>query len=377
MNIEQKTILFSEYKVGNSVDSFGFVPDLVLIFGESKFLNESGIPAAYKDLYKDCIVTGCSTSGEIYDQTVSDNSLSITAIKFEKTRLEFHSVSASTNSENAGHELVKKFSAEGMRHLFLLSDGLKVNGSDLVEGILKVLPNDVNVTGGLAGDGADFKITYVVDDGKVETGVISAVAFYGESIEVGYGSLGGWTSFGIERSVTRSEGNILYELDSLPALEIYKSYLGDQADKLPASGLLFPLSLRTDPEKEPVVRTILAIDDEAQSMTFAGDIQEGAYVKLMKANVDGLIDGAEGAAKVSYVKGTTSPPECAILISCVGRKLVLKQLVEEEVEAVKEVLGEQCYLTGFYSYGELAPFQQGTACELHNQTMTITTFSEK
>lgn len=357
---------------------FSFTPQLVLIFGQPDLLVNSGVVQIFKKKYPAAIVTGCSTAGEICNSTVIDDTIVANAISFDKSKMEYCSVNLSEveNVHAAGKKLLSNFSTEGMRHIFVLSDGLAVNGTDLVEGIREKLPEHVNVTGGLAGDGSNFNKTYVIDNGEVKSGIISALAFYGDSIEIGYGSLGGWNSFGIERSVTRSKDNVLYELDNLPALEIYKSYLGDQASQLPSSGLLFPLSLRTSPDKEPVVRTILAVDEKTQSLTFAGDIPEGAYVKLMKANVDDLINGAEGAADVSYNKDSGKKPEFAILISCVGRKLVMKQLVEEEVEAVKEVLGEQTLITGFYSYGELAPFQQGERCELHNQTMTITTFTE-
>jgi hypothetical protein len=126
-----------------------------------------------------------------------------------------------------------------------------------------------------------------------------------------------------------------------------------------------------------VVRTILAVSEADQSMTFAGDVPEGSYAQLMKANFDRLIDGAVGAARASQRSLTGTSPDLAILISCVGRKLVLKQRIEEEVEGVRDVVGEHTVLTGFYSYGEISPFAAGASCELHNQTMTITTFREE
>jgi hypothetical protein len=196
-------------------------------------------------------------------------------------------------------------------------------------------------------------------------------------LKVGYGSLGGWDSFGPERVITRSKGNILYELDNKSALELYKTYLGEHAQGLPATGLLFPLSVRANQQDTGVVRTILAVNEEDQSMTFAGDMPQGAYARLMKANADRLIDGSMAAARTSYQALTGSSPELAILISCVGRKLVLKQRIEEELEGVREVLGPLPALTGFYSYGEISPFIPDARCELHNQTMTITTFLEK
>jgi len=193
---------------------------------------------------------------------------------------------------------------------------------------------------------------------------------------VGIGSLGGWGPFGPDRVVTRSVGNVLYELDSQPALELYKRYLGEHAAGLPATGLLFPLGLRVEGSENRLVRTILGVDDAERSLTFAGDVPEGATVQLMRANHERLVDGAAGAARISYEAIGSSSPDLAVLISCVGRKLVLKQMIEEEVEGVRDVLGEQTRLTGFYSNGEIAPFDPTGNCELHNQTMTITTFSE-
>lgn len=356
-----------------------FTPDLILIFGGREILSETPIVKLLRDTFSKTILSGCSTSGEITETNVRDNSLSITAIKFDHTPISYKEVSIHDfeNGEMAGKALAEKLEADGLKHMFVLSEGLHVNGTELVTGLRKNLPEGVNVTGGLAGDGADFNKTIIISNsGIVKSDIITAVGFYGEHIKIGYGSLGGWDSFGIERSVTKSKANVLYEIDNTPALEIYKSFLGEQAKDLPASGLLFPLSMRVETDSDPVVRTILAVDEEKQSLTFAGDIPVGSYIKLMKANIDRLINGAEEAAKVSIDPLAGNIPELAILISCVGRKLVLKQLVEEEVEAVQEIVGEQAVITGFYSYGELAPFLQGAKCELHNQTMTITTFSE-
>jgi hypothetical protein len=214
-------------------------------------------------------------------------------------------------------------------------------------------------------------------DGSAKPDTVGILGFYGGALRVGYASLGGWDAFGPERMVTKSEGNVLYELDGKSALQLYKTYLGEHAAGLPATGLLFPLSIRQEGHPTPVVRTILSIDEDAQSMTFAGDVPEGAHAQLMKANFDRLIDGAHGAAEATHEAVGSSSPELAILISCVGRKLVLKQRVEEEVESVREVLGDSTMLAGFYSYGEISPFTPSAKCELHNQTMTITTFSEK
>ncbi|HEX2787948.1 MAG TPA: FIST N-terminal domain-containing protein [Ignavibacteria bacterium] len=351
-------------------------PNFILLFGSTGLIKDTQYTDFLKENYPGAVMTGCSTSGEICGTEVSDDTLIATLVEFEKTKLEAHSIDISSpdKSYDLGVGLIKKFDTKDLVHIFVLSDGLNINGSKLVEGMRSVTPSNISITGGLAGDGANFTETYVIDaDGNPTSKVITAIGFYGNNLAIGYGSLGGWDSFGIDRLVTKSNDNVLYELDNTPALSLYKSFLGEQAANLPSSGLLFPLSLRSNADSTPVVRTILAIDENKQSLTFAGDIPEGSYVRLMKANFDRLIDGAEEAAKVSL---NGASPDLAILISCVGRKLVLKQMVEEEVEAVQGVIGSNAKITGFYSYGEIAPFMKEAKCELHNQTMTITTFKE-
>ncbi len=351
---------------------------LVIVFGSTELMKQSLYIDEITKSFPKAVIIGCSTAGEILGTSVRDNTIVATALQFEKSTIvsKFVTINETSDSYNKAKELIEGLPKDGLKHVFVLSNGLIVNGSELVKGFRAHLPENVKVTGGLAGDGANFKETFVVNsNGKSNENIISAVGFYGDNLEISYGSLGGWDSFGIERIVTKSKNNVLYELDRLPALQLYKSFLGEHASGLPASGLLFPLNLRTETDEIPVVRTILAIDENKQSLTFAGDIPQGSYVRLMKANFDRLIKGAEGAAKKTMI-GAAGSPDVAILISCVGRKLVLKQMIEEEVESVKEVLGEETQLCGFYSYGEISPFNKDAKCELHNQTMTITTFKE-
>ena len=323
---------------------------------------------------------GCSTAGEISDTRVFDDSLVITAIEFEHTQVKGTQVkldSGNMDSFKAGEKLAKALDHDKLVHVLVISEGTHTNGSDLVRGLSKHLPADVAITGGLAGDGANFEETIVFYNSGPMPDSIVVVGFYGDKLQIGYGSMGGWDPFGPERLITRSKGNVLYELDDQSALGLYKNYLGDHAIDLPSSALLFPLSIRSDNYPEQLVRTILAVDDEAGSMTFAGDVPQGAYARFMKANFDRLVDGAYGAAKTSFEVGGGESPDLAILISCVGRKLVLQQMVEDELESVREVLGERTVLTGFYSYGEICPSAPSASCDLHNQTMTITTISEK
>lgn len=360
----------------DAMSEIDFSPDIFLLFVSPLFTKKEALLSELTNRFTETTIIGCSTAGEISGINVSDNSVSLTAIKFEKVKhkLVKVQVNAMDDSLKSGIDLGQQLKSEDLKHVLVFSDGLNVNGADLVRGLRNILPK-TSITGGLAADGSDFNKTFVIANNFIDDKIIVGLGLYGDHLKIGYSSKGGWDSFGIDRLVTKSDKNVLYELDGQPALELYKSFLGDNAKNLPSSGLLFPLSMRVNDHDQPVVRTILSVDEKNQSLTFAGNIPKGAYVRLMKANVDRLIVGAEDSAKNAF-KATKENAELAILISCVGRRLVLKQLVEEEVEVVQEIVGEQPKITGFYSYGEIAPFGEFSPCELHNQTMTITTLSE-
>lgn len=359
--------------------TLGNSAQLVLVFGATDILKKEIRLKEIKKVYPNAYFFGCSTAGEIYGTSVHDDSLVMAAINFEKSSVRCAQVeiSGTEDSFSAGERLAESIEKKELIHAFVLSDGLKINGSELVRGLEKKLPENVKITGGLAGDGVRFKETFVLSDGVSRKNTVGILGFYGNNLKIGYGSVGGWDPFGPERIITRSKGNILYELDGQSALELYKGYLGEYAGGLPATGLLFPLSIKSKEGEISLVRTILSVNEEERSLTFAGDVPEGWYARLMKANFDRLIDGAINAAQDSHeILGGLSV-DLAVLISCVGRKLILKQRVEEEIEGVSEILGESAVLTGFYSYGEIAPFGPSYKCALHNQTMTITVFSER
>ncbi len=378
MRVEQARWMESSGWGPGGTGSLGGDASLVLLFGSRRVLSRSDLVDEVRRRYPHARRIGCSTAGEILGTEVTDDTLVATAVRFESTRLAGSSVTVggAAESRDAGRRLAGSLDPAGLTHVFVLSDGLHVNGSELVRGLAEALPPQVTVTGGLSGDGSAFEETLVFWEDDARPGRIAVLGLYGERLKVGYGSLGGWDPFGPERVVTRSDGNVLYELDGRSALGLYKEYLGEHAAGLPASGLLFPLSVRNEVEGTGVVRTILAVSEKDESLTFAGDVPVGSIARLMKANFDRLVDGAVGAARTSATPLGSSSPELAILISCVGRKLILKQRIEDEVEGVREVLGPKAALTGFYSYGEISPFTPDAKCELHNQTMTITTLSE-
>ncbi len=350
---------------------------LVIVFGSSSFLESPDRVHDLSQTFSGIPMIGCSTSGEVFGNEIKDNSLVGGVLQFDWTTVKTAAVAIHdpTESYRVGQQIADELLSPDLKGVLVLSDGLLINGSELIRGLNAILPESVVISGGLAGDGDRFKQTWVIQNNVPTGGMVTAVGLYGDRIQLGHGSKGGWDYLGPERRVTRSDGNVLYELDGKPALELYKEYLGDRASGLPATALLFPLALKQDgPGDEYLVRTILGVDETAQSMTFAGNIPQDSLVQLMRGNFDRLITGASEAAMLTESENPENT--LAIAITCVGRRLVLGERAEEEIEATLEVFPPGTQQIGFYSYGELSPYANGR-CELHNQTMTLTTISER
>ncbi len=354
--------------------------DLVLIFASPDRIGDPALRETLRALHPTAAVAGCSTAGEIHGIEATEGAATATAIAFDHTRVVAETFDARLHPSHRalGGAIAARLAGPELSHVFLLSDGLRVDGSELVKGLLAALPPGVGVTGGLAGDGNDFARTQVLDETGADASRVRAVALYGDRIAVRAGSEGGWRAFGPRRLITRAEGSVLYELDHRPALEVYRRYLGDQADLLPAAGLRYPLEVSEPDGSPPIVRTLLSVDAEAGALIFAGAVGHGSHARLMQANVDGLIGGAAAAATACVDESAGPPPtgdRLALLVSCIGRQLVLRQRTEEELEAVEDILGDAT-LTGFYSYGEIGPHSTRAPSVLHNQTMSITLLQE-
>ncbi|WP_435415298.1 FIST signal transduction protein [Polaribacter aestuariivivens] len=354
---------------------------LVLVFGNRHQLEDVNIYKEIKTLFKDGHIVFGSTAGNISSKFVEDETITITAIEFEKSSFKIKTTNVLENKESSldsfktGKELIKQFPEKDLKYVFVVAEGSFINGSQLTKGMNSATEDNLLITGALCGDAARFEKTIASYNENPKPGEIVAIGLYGDSLEVSFSIKGGWTPFGPERKVTKAKDNVLFELDNKPALDLYKTYLGDKSKELPGAALLYPLKVKSNIEKQSIVRTILNINEAENSMILAGDIKENSLVQLMMTNVDSIVDAAQYAAEKA-TELRQKKPELAILVSCIGRKLVLDQRVEEEVEEVIEVVGSTTTVCGLYSYGEIAPFHGENNCQLHNQTMTITLISE-
>jgi hypothetical protein len=212
-------------------------------------------------------ILGSSTGGQINNDDINDDDIVAAAIRFDATPLRLcrQDIGGPHQSRECGQAIGRALYADDLAGMFVLSDGLNINGSALVAGITEVIGPKIPLTGGLAGDGADFKETLVGGDCPPRPRVVAAIGFYGSAIRVSHGSAGGWDLFGPRRVVTSSAGNVLFELDGEPALDLYERYLGPEESKdLPGSALLFPIQVYdVDRPDSAVVRTVLAVDRNA------------------------------------------------------------------------------------------------------------------
>ena len=350
---------------------------LAMVFGPSGQLDDPDAIRELRRLMPHATIIGASGAGSVSEVDVLDSETTVSLVRFEHTDLCVVSqeVTSIEDSRTAGRDVARQLVArEGLSAIYVLADGLLVNGPELVQGLNEILPSNVRLAGGMAGDTAAFERTWTVVDGEPRQRHVTAVGFYGDRLRMARGCRGGSVGFGPRRLVTRSEGNVVYELDGAPALQLYKEFLGDVASTLPGGASHFPLSVFRTSQSEGVIRFVLGVDEATQSITVAGDIPKGSHVQLSRANRDDLLEGAQEAANdVGAESG--EGPVLNLVVSCIGRRIVLGEQTEEELETTIEELPAGSLQTGFYSYGEISSTSE-RRCDMHNMTLTLTTLTE-
>ncbi len=353
-------------------------PQLCLLFGARKKIETDGKKAiqTLKNEGLNAPIVTISTAGNILDSKVSFDDLITTCIEFEKTDVVVNDYCSNCDDEfSLGQNITKDYDTNNLA-LLLVFTAHGINAGNFIDGINQGFNHKVLVSGGVAGDGTLFEKTLLGIDGNIDENKIVTIGLYSKHLKVSHGSKGGWLPFGPPRKVTKAKNNFLYEIDNQSVLDLYKEYLGSKAKDLPGSGLLFPFAIIDDETKEFVVRGIQDINEKEKAIILYGNIEKGQTVKLMRANHTKLIDGA-GESAFDVLTADNEKPQLALLVSCVARAVALNQLIDEEIEEIKEVFGEKTTLCGFYSYSEFSPVKGAMSCSLHNQTMTITALSEK
>lgn len=320
-------------------------------------------------------LAACTTNGEILNGDVLDGTSVATAIRFDATRVKtaFAIVEPGGDAAAAGRLLAEELKDEGLKGVFVLADAFRINGQALVEGLSGVLPSDVAVSGGMAGDGGALGSSTKAGLNRPPCdGGAVAVGFYGPAVRIRHGVGGGWDALGPLRHITRAEGPVVYELDGEPALEVYERLVGDAGTN---ARLRHPFCIKPHPESDQdIIWEVVGVDRTGKGIVFIDTVQQGSWGQIMRGVDDHLVVGAAEAAR-SALSDLSSGQALGLVVSCVGRKWVMGQRVGDETEAVQaEAAGAPTI--GFFSYGEVAPHARTGVCTLHHATVAVTVLSE-
>lgn len=350
---------------------------IVLIFGNDEQRVQEVIKAFPKSH-----IAGSSTFGEIYGGHVYDKTVSVSVIKFSDVKIKSVEVPFTDYAEsyNTGVKVFQELNEDKLSGILVFTKGLVFNGDQFAKGINSKNNKNVLIGGGMAGD-PEVKDTWVISKQGKRTQAVVAVGFYGDNFQMMISTESGITPLGVERTVTKSDKNILYEVNHKPALEFYREFLGDNFKDLTKSAIQYPIAVSKDYKisQAELVRTPYTINEKDQSVTFTGEVPEGLQIRLMMAGSENMVSGSEKAAQdtKTRIKKAKGDPAFVLLVSCASRKMVMGEFTEEEIDMVQTVLGQKDYtISGYYAFGEIVSAQGGT-CVLQNQTINLISFYEK
>ena len=367
-------------------------PQALVVLGSPRFDHAQLLAGIYL-VAGNVPMVGGTTAGEISTSGFSTESVVIMALSSDELYFVTGIGLNMRHDETAcGAALAKKVSnkmpAKEALSLLIFPDGMGGDGVKVIEGLHSVMGSGFEIVGGYLGDGEDFQTTYQYYDGKVYTDAIPGLLVCGkESFKTGIGVRSGFESIGNRFWCTESQGNVVRKFDDEAALDLYKEFLGEErSQRLPGVCLEYPFGLID--EKVSIggkeyfqLRCGLAVDHEKKTITLAASIPEGGAITLTTASRGDIINGAEMAAQQAKESLEGAAPKAILMFSCVGRNLVLGRRTEEEVAAVKKVLGEDVPLIGFYTYGEIGPIDKMephlSVTKFHNETVVVWVLGSK
>ena len=355
-------------------------PNFMIVFASSTSYDQKELLAEMSAQTK-AIYIGCSTAGEITSTGGSlDKSLAIMAFSSDKVKFVVGTGgSIKEDPRKAGAELarnIREQTSEAIKAMIMLPDGLAGNGADIVRGVLDIFGETFPVIGGSAGDDFLFKQTFQYYNGQILSGSVVGVGLCGD-FNFSIGVRHGWIPIGISRLATKSKGSVLYELDNKPAISIYEDQFGkdkkliDKDEPFARLAITYPLGIVAPGKDGFLIRDPITVDQDG-AITCAAEIPEGSEVFLMIGSRDEAITAAQDAARQALQSLGGRKPKGALLFNCIARKKLLMSRRHEEIESIRQILGMDLPLAGFYTYGEQAPLGgQVLTCSFHNETDVI------
>lgn len=348
-------------------------PQAGLLFAGIDFEHQQLLDAI-DDAWPGIELIGCTTDGELSSSLgFRDDSISI--LLFASDTIDFASGlgrGLSVDTEVACQQAVEQARAKTEREPRLCittPEGLTVSGQMTVEALRNALGQDVDLFGGLAADHRKYESTrqfcgrQVVSD-SVPILLLSGPLFYS------FGVASGWKAIGDPGMITRSQGNVVYEIDGAPAVEFYRRFLGKEF-KLSTD---IPLIILNDAEEPEYLRSSSGcVDEETGAITYQSDVPEGIRAQLSITDRAAILEGCEESIRKA-LQGFpgNKKPEAAVIVSCSARKLLLGTKISEEFRILRENVGPNLPVCGFYSFGEIGPQKSdSTKPIMHDQTFTM------
>tara|TARA_R110002124_G_scaffold97014_2_gene241784 strand:- start:5129 stop:6268 length:1140 start_codon:yes stop_codon:yes gene_type:complete len=355
----------------------GFSPTLAIVFLSIKQDREAICKLLEE---KNIAIFGATTAGEFIDGEIGEESTAIMLLDIKPEHFKVtHLETGERETRNIATEIGKKGLETFSNPAFIVaSGGISTDGEMIVKGIEDAIGPEVTIFGGLAGDDFTMTGTYVFTNGKYDIDGLVAIILDEDHVQVAGLATSGWQPVGTVRTITKSEGNVVYTIDDQPALDVVIKYMGvnknidEWTEVIMNVGSEFPMQLQRE-GAEPVIRAPLFANKEDRSLICAGGVPQGSKIRFSLPPDYDVIEKV--IEECETVKENELPnAEAMIMFSCKARHLSLGPMVSEEINSVKEVWNAP--MAGFFSYGEMGKATKGKH-EFHNNTCSLVVLAER
>lgn len=350
----------------------GFKPSLAIVFSDPSM--EYGQVAKILEDHKVEYIAS-SSSGEIVQGKVYSNSIAASLFEIDKSKFKVLKQDLKDSSSlDAGTELAEMAKSEFQNPGFISLFTMTVNGESWLKGMKDTLGYDPLIYAGMAADEVNLKPFLFNSEGP-QYDSFHTIILDSDKIAIDGFAIAGWEAIGAEYEITKSENNILYEINNEPALDFFRKFFGFDADPLNADisshvNSQYPLQIQR--ENETVLRAPLGADDKEKTLILAGPVKEGEKFRFSVAPGFSVI--SDTVEKFKEYKEGKEKPDAMILFSCKARHWAFGPMIDEEVEALHK-LWEIPY-HGFFSFGEIGKNSKGST-QFFNETCCLVTLKDK
>lgn len=357
------------------LDQLGKQPDLVMVFAAGEFAPERVLSGLKSRLSPRTSVVGCSSDTEVDSRGALRHSVSVLGLSLDGIEARTFQVSSGEENESRGKAAASLLGPGEPSVIVALPDVVESNGTQFLLGLQSAIGKHVPIVGGAPSVSGETAKTYTLHNGEFAIGGAAGFALYGP-VEVASAARSGYVPIGSPKVITKIDGTAILELDGKPALDVYAEYVGPRWHENVNTTTEFPLGVVDGPlgtQKQSdglikLVRAVFRVDKERGALILGGDLSLGATVRVLRAESNDVLRGAEEATDLALAQ-LGNKPDLALIFSCLSRRAVLGPRFREECRAAFSRLPEETPKCGFYTFGELSPLAGVTMH--HESTFTI------